>query len=129
MRESASSSAGASHPDQGLGRDRRLRSSRLFAETYAQGRRWTGRYMVLWRRDAPDGALRLGTVSSRKVGQATRRNRARRLLREAWRRNRHAFSGMCDVVLVARHALPDAAFGAVEEELLELARRAGLWTP
>ncbi len=110
----------------GLPRSKRLTRSGAFSETYDQGRRWIGRYMVLWLREAPDASLRLGTVSSRKVGGAVQRNRARRKIRTAWRLNRHRFAGDCDVVIVARKAVVAAGQVEVESELLRLAALAGL---
>lgn len=82
--------------------------------------------MVLWVRHAEDGALRLGVVASRRVGKAVQRARAKRRLREAYRRNRHRFNGTCDVILVARSAILSADWLGVERELLALAERARL---
>ncbi len=118
--------AGERRPDERLGRDRRLTRSGLFKETYDQGRRWVGRCMVLWIRSGEGASLRLGVVTSRKVGNAVQRARARRLLREAYRRNRYRFSGEHDVVLVARAGILQAPWMDLVAELLELARRAGL---
>lgn len=111
---------------QGLPRSKRLTRSGAFSETYNQGRRWIGRYMVLWLREAPDACLRLGTVSSRKVGGAVQRNRARRKIRTAWRLNLYRFTGNWDVVIVARKSVVTADQAAVESELLRLAVLAGL---
>ncbi len=110
----------------GLSRKQRLVRSVLFKETFQQGRRYVGRYMVLWVREGVDASLRLGVVSSKKVGGAVARNRARRRLREAWRLNRHRLSGKVDVVLVARHAMAQASMADIEAELLKLCDRAGL---
>jgi ribonuclease P protein component len=46
--------------------------------------------------------LRLGLSVSRKVGQATRRNRLRRLYREAFRLTRHEMPVGLDLVLIPR---------------------------
>lgn len=104
----------------------RLTHSSLFRETYAQGVRFVGKTMVLWLRSSDDTAMRLGVVASRKVGNAVKRARARRRLREAFRRNRHLLSGPHDVVLVARRALLDAPWQDIVSELLTLAAQAGL---
>jgi ribonuclease P protein component len=62
---------------------------------------------------------RLTVVASRRVGGAVRRNRAKRLLREAARARRWR-EGL-DVVLVARAACPDSDLHGVAAELERLA--------
>lgn len=114
-------------PDRGLSRLQRLTRSAHFEEAFAQKRSFVGRYMVLWVREGTDARLRLGLVSSRKVGGAVERNRARRRLREAWRLNRYRLLGKVDVVLVARRAIGEASAAEVEAELLRLCARAGLF--
>lgn len=110
----------------GLGRGRRLRSDREIREAYRQGRRRVGRLMVMWLRSGENASLRLAVVSSRKVGNAVARNRARRRLREAFRINRHRLEADLDLVLVARRPIVEADASEVESELLDLARQAGL---
>lgn len=117
---------GSVAPDQGLSRRQRLTKSSEIQEAYARGRHWFGRHLVLWLRSGEGAALRLGVVTSRKVGNAVARNRARRLMREAFRRNRHRFHGDFDVVLVARSSIVNAPWDDIVEDLLSLAERAGL---
>ena len=118
---------GPGKPDQGLGRNRRLTKTSLFQQTYGQWRRVVGLAMVLWLREGEGAALRLGVVAGRKVGGAVQRARAKRLMREAYRRNRHRFSGPFDVVLVARRAILETRWEDLVKELLELARRVGIF--
>lgn len=117
----------ADRPDQGLARHQRLTRSSQFRAAYDGGEKHVGRLMVLHllREDQP--ALRLGVVASRKVGHAVARARARRLLREAYRRHRYLLRGEADVVLVARPNLLRAAWPEVVAELLILLKRAGLY--
>ena len=113
-----------------LGPKQRLRRTAQFQETYDQNRRWHGRFMVLFLRAAPDASLRLGVVASKKVGNAPERARAKRRLREAFRRQRAEFAGRTDdVVLVARRSILDAPWDAVVAELRKLAAQAGLTPP
>ena len=100
--------------------------SSQFEETYAQNRRFTGCFMVLWLRQGEDASLRLGVVASKKIGNAVERNRAKRRLREAFRLNRYALEGTVDVVLVARRAILKAKWKDVQKDLLSVAMRAGL---
>jgi ribonuclease P protein component len=67
---------------------------------------------------ANDGAAaRLGVVASRKVGGAVIRNRAKRLLREAFRANKAAFPAGIDVVVIVHAGLAEASLDAVAREL------------
>ena len=110
-----------------LARKQRLQRPGQFEETYDQNRRWHGRFMVLFLRSAPDASLRLGVVASKKVGNAPERARAKRRLREAFRRQRAEFAGRTDdVVLVARRSILAAPWDEVVAELRKLAAQAGL---
>lgn len=113
-----------------LGRKQRLQRPGQFEEAYAQDRRWHGRFMVLFLRSGPDASLRLGVVASKKVGNAPERARAKRRLREAFRRQRAGFASRTDdVVLVARRSILAASWDAVVAELRKLAAQAGLTPP
>jgi ribonuclease P protein component len=118
--------AGSTRPDQGLARHQRLTQSRFFEESYAQRNKHVGRYMILWLRSGEGAALRLGVVTSRKVGHAVIRTRARRRIREVYRRNRAQLAGAWDVVIIVRASLAQATHDEITRDFLELAARAGL---
>jgi len=63
---------------------------------------------------------RLGITATRKIGGAVRRNRAKRLIREVFRRNK---IGRLDVVVVARRELVDASLTVFEREYRTLLER------
>lgn len=109
-----------------LSRSQRLTRSEDIRDTFDQRQSYVGRLMVLWVRRGEGAALRLATVSSRKVGGAVDRTKARRRLREAWRRNRYRLTASVDVVLVARRSLVSAPAERVEAELMYLCGKAGL---
>jgi len=69
---------------------------------------------------------RLGVVTSGKIGNAVIRNRARRLLREAFRQHQHDFLQPVDLVLVARASIVGKGFAAVEKDFLTILSKAGL---
>lgn len=117
---------GTRQPDLRLSRRQRLTEQRQFERTYAQKRRFIGRFMLLWCSTGEDAALRLGVVASRRIGPAVWRNRAKRRLREVFRLNRPNFQGKMDVVLVARRAVVKAAWNDLVDELNQLAGQAGL---
>lgn len=60
---------------------------------------------------------RFGVVASREVGQATKRNRAKRLLREAIRRQAAELPQGYDYLLIARPKIVGASFKEVKQAL------------
>ncbi|MBC8207375.1 MAG: ribonuclease P protein component [Kiritimatiellaeota bacterium] len=110
-----------------LSKKQRIIKASLFREAFAQRRSFVGRFMVLWLREGEGAALRLGVVTSKKVSnRAVDRNRARRVLRDIFRRHRAEFDGAVDVVIIGRRNILDAPYEEVEAELLRLARNAGI---
>ena len=110
-----------------LSKNQRLIKASLFREAFAQKKSFVGRFMVLWLREGEGASLRLGVVTSKKVSnRAFDRNRARRVLRDIFRRHRAEFSGEFDVVLIGRRNILSAPYEEVEAELLRLAGKAGL---
>ncbi|HEX4212036.1 MAG TPA: ribonuclease P protein component [Candidatus Dormibacteraeota bacterium] len=63
----------------------RLRRQRDFQEILSGARVYSGRTLVGFARTSETPGLRVGVAVSRKVGNAVRRNRARRRIREAVR--------------------------------------------
>lgn len=110
-----------------LGRDRRIRSSRDFARVRQQGRRLAQGCLIANWQPLPAGSQsRLGVITSRKVGGAVERSRARRLLRESFRLHQLELVPSVDLVLVARPSIEGKTFAQVEREFLIAVRKAGL---
>lgn len=110
-----------------FGRDRRLRAAGDFARLKVQGQRLAQGCLVLnWQPVAPGFPSRLGVITSRKVGDAVARARARRLLREAFRQNQFRIVPPAELVLVARPSIAPQPFAAVERDFLQALRRARL---
>jgi ribonuclease P protein component len=72
------------------------------------------------------GLCRVGFITSRRVGSAVVRNRARRRLREIVRRHQHDLRQGFWIVLVARRDAASASYRALEDEWLRLAKRASI---
>ena len=79
-----------------------------------------------WRRLPAGGTTRLGVVTSKKIGSAVVRNRARRLMREAFRVHQRELAQPVDLVLVARQSIAGRGLAEVEKDFLATLRRAGL---
>ena len=86
-----------------------LRARGEFQKAYAEGQRYDGRLMAAFLRKNEFEYHRLGlTASSKAVGKSVDRNRARRLLREVFRRSAVELSGLnqrYDWVINAKRAL------------------------
>jgi ribonuclease P protein component len=110
-----------------LNRAARLQQSRDFARVRQQGERLAQGCLIANWHKLPDGASpRLGVVTSKKIGGAIERSRARRLLRESFRQHQHEFVQPVELVLVARNSIAGKKFAGVEKDFLAALRRASL---
>jgi ribonuclease P protein component len=110
-----------------LGRPSRLAQSRDFSRVRQQGQRLVLGCLIANWQPLPDGSRpRVGVVTSKKIGGAVERNRARRLLRESFRQHQHELVSPVDLVLVARNSITGKIFAAVEKDYLAALKRANL---
>ncbi|MBN1608135.1 MAG: ribonuclease P protein component [Polyangiaceae bacterium] len=73
-------------------------------------------FLLLARASAPGHQARLGISVSRRQGNAVARNRAKRLIREAFRATRPLWAADIDVVVLVRRPLGSVDLGAVVRE-------------
>ncbi|MSU35477.1 MAG: ribonuclease P protein component [Pedosphaera sp.] len=74
----------------------------------------------------PLPTTRLGVITSRRIGGSVVRNRARRLLREAFRIHRTRLQPGCDLVIIARKSIGNLGLAGVELDFIAACRRARL---
>lgn len=114
-------------PTSGFGDDARLKERREFRRVFESGRKTVGRALILWHRvDAAEREPRLGLSVSAKVGNAVRRNRLKRLLRETFRTRRSELRPGVEMVAYPRPGCSWKGRADAEREILELWRKAGL---
>ena len=111
-------------------RTARLKQGRDFARLRQGGERLANGCLIAnWQRLPPGAVSRLGVVTSRRIGGAVVRSRARRLLRESFRVHQHHLAVPVDLVLVARPSIVQRRFTEVERDFLAALRRARLLRP
>lgn len=105
----------------------RLRTQRDFRSVYGRGRRASGAWVtvVVWPRQAGQvPGPRLGVSVSKDHGGAVRRNKIKRLLREAFRLERHRMPADIDVVLIPKRRDDNLPLAGLQAELVPLIQKA-----
>lgn len=117
-------------PSHRFGKGQRVRRREEFQQVFDTGVRVSGRYFTLLAAPNAGTSPRLGIVASRKLGDAVRRNRAKRLIREIFRLNQPLAGGHAvDVIVIPRRELFDAQFSAIHEDFRAAWRRAAARLP
>ena len=98
-----------------------IRRSAEFQGVYERGVRLRGRFSTTFFLPNDHGVGRLGIAATKKLGGAVVRNRAKRLIREVFRRNKLA-SGF-DIVVIPNRDLLDASLTVLETEYRGLVER------
>jgi ribonuclease P protein component len=108
--------ARSSSPPHGFPRHERLTTSADFQALFQGGKRIDRRSLIVLWRDTGE-SRRAGFAVSRQVRGAVRRNRARRRLREAYRKVRETAPARAALVVIARPAVLTAPFSSLVSEL------------
>lgn len=95
-----------------------LNDNRDFLRLYRRGRSAVSPVLVTYaRRGGMKGRRRVGITATKKVGGAVQRNRAKRLIRAAWREAESAAPCGWDFVFVARGRTAGAKMGEVRSAM------------
>lgn len=103
---------------------RRLSTSKEFDNVFKKGKRFEGKHFRIYCKNNSLGFSRLGIVVSKKrCGNAVKRNRTKRLIREVFRQNNALFDSQ-DAVVIAfnqSHTLDyKSALKEISQSLLKL---------
>ena len=119
--------AGEPRPKLRFSRGARIKQRRDFLRLRQEGQRLAiGCLVVNWLGLPPGSHSRVGVITSRTIGNAVARNRARRLMRETFRLHQHDLNQAIDLVLVARQSIAGKAYPQVEQDFLTAMRKARL---
>ncbi len=125
-----------------------LRNNRDFQAVYSRGKSLGSHYLVFLYRANNCGYNRRAFLASKKVGNAVERNRARRLMKEAYRlilaknpyldfevsagesgNSRRIVKKTYDMIFVARNSILSAGCRDVEKAMVYLLKKSGILLP
>lgn len=117
----------ASDPSSRFPRSCRLLHSADFGRLKFKGERIaSGSILVNWIEGHKGPVSRIGIITTKKLGNAVVRNRARRLIREAFRHLRLHFTTHVEMVVVARPSIVRKDAAGVTRDLRRFAETTGL---
>ena len=97
----------------------------VFRRVYEEGRKIQFTYFTAFVLTKQTDTARIGITATRKMGNSVERNRARRLVREAFRKNKWLVPHGVDIVINVKRSLVEAAYRDFEVEFITFLERAG----
>lgn len=94
-----------------------------FRRVYDEGRKIQARYFTAFVLPNSGEQARIGITATRKIGKAVRRNRARRLVREAFRKNKWLVKHGVDIVINVKQSLTEASYSDLEADFIAFLER------
>ena len=106
-----------------------LKQNHEFRRLYNKGRSAVSPYFAIYCRKTNRPISRLGITTGVKLGNAVKRNRARRRIRELYRTNEARLMPGYDIVVVARARVIYGRYHDLERSFLQLMRKLELVRP
>ncbi|MEA5059513.1 MAG: ribonuclease P protein component [Candidatus Pelethousia sp.] len=103
-----------------------LKRNKQFRQVYRKGKSLASRSMVIIYARSKSDMVHVGFSVSKKLGNSVTRNRIKRRLREAFRPMVSEALPGYDLIFIAREAVKEAEFSAIENAMRYLMRKAGL---
>jgi ribonuclease P protein component len=101
-----------------------LRKNKNFQKVYKAGKSYANKELVIYVVPNKNEERRVGFAAGKRLGNAVKRNRVKRLLRETYRLNQHRLCNGVDLIIVGRQSLLDKKLPAVISSFLSLSKRA-----
>lgn len=103
-----------------------LKNSRDFQRVYDRGKSYANRYLVIFFRKNNLNENRAGFVTTKKLGNAVKRNKYRRRLRESYRLYQDRIEKGHDMIFLFRNNIPEIGYAEIDSALKHIVSIAGL---
>ena len=103
-----------------------LKQNHEFRRLYSKGKSAVSPYFVVYCRKTSRPYSRLGITTSVKLGNAVKRNRARRRIRELYRTHEGGLLPGYDIVVVARTRVIYGRYAELERSFRQMTKKLGL---
>ncbi|MGD2294217.1 MAG: ribonuclease P protein component [Candidatus Aminicenantes bacterium] len=100
----------------------RLRKRKDFLHIYRNGKRFRGKYFTLIYLSNRQHSSRMAVVASKKIGDATVRNRVKRRLRALYRKNKGLLQESFDLVFITKKDIVDASWIEIQTDYIKALR-------
>lgn len=104
-----------------------LRKKEDFSKIYNKGKSVGDRYVVIFYRKNGRSESRIAFLASKKVGNAVKRNRARRLMKESYRQLSNKLEKGYDYIFIARNTIEKKKCGEVKRSMESAIKKAGVY--
>lgn len=98
----------------------RIRKKREFQNIYKRGKRINSKYFTAIYLPNNWEFSRLGISVSKSLGRAVKRNKAKRWIRELFRRNKELFKKPIDVIFIPKKSILEANWQDLQKDYREL---------
>jgi len=106
--------------DQRFTKKERLLKRKEFQKVFDEGKAFSNDQVTVYALLNDDPVSRLGLVVGRKFGNSPKRNRFKRIFREAYRLNKNILSMGVDIIIIPRSGLTDLSLKAIEDKFKKI---------
>lgn len=103
-----------------------IKENKEFRRVYARGKSFVGPVLVTYVLKNRSGNVRIGITTSKKTGNAVRRSRSRRVIREAFRVLAPQVKPGCDLIFVSRGKTPFVKSTEIGRVMTQQLKNAGV---
>lgn len=97
-----------------------------YKRLYARGKSFASPTVVCYVQKNRRPCIRIGITTSKKIGNAVKRNRARRVIKESFRHILPEIEGNWDIVFVARTRTSLVKCDVVQKDMQKILKQAGV---